>query len=72
MKKEISPKKGKPKRKWIGTLIINPKTGKIEYRYFTPKTPEEEKKLEAEFDENMQETIEMVLSSKNDNKENKK
>jgi hypothetical protein len=65
------PKK-KPKRKWIDTLIINPKTGKIEYKYFTPKTSEEEEKLEAEFEENMQETIEVVLSSKNDPKENQK
>lgn len=66
------PKNWKPKRKWIDTLIINPKTGKIEYRYFTPKTPEEEKRMEAEFDENMQETIEAVLSSKKDTKENQK
>jgi len=68
----MDPKKWKPKRKWIGALIINPKTGKIEYKYFTPKTPEEEEKLEAEFNENMQETIKMVLSSKNDTKENPK
>jgi hypothetical protein len=65
------PKK-KPKRKWIDTLIINPKTGKIEYKYFTPKTSEEEEKLEAEFEENMQETIEAILSSENDTKENQK
>jgi hypothetical protein len=42
--------------------------GIIEKNY----SPEEEKKLEAEFNENMQETIKMVLSSKNGIKENQK
>lgn len=72
MEREINSKKWKPKGRWISELIINPKSGKIEYKYFTPKTPEEEKKLEDEFNENMQETVEMVLSSKNDTRENQK
>ena len=60
-----SPKKvnekWKPKRKWIESITINLKTGKSKYKYFTPKTQEEEKKLEAEFDEKMRETLKILF-----------
>jgi hypothetical protein len=70
--KDKTTKKWKPKHRWIESITINLKGGKTKYKYFTPKTPEEERRLEAEFDENMKETIEAVLSSKNDTKENQK
>lgn len=72
MKEGKTNKKWRPKHRWIESITINLKGGKTKYKYFTPKTFEEEKKLEAEFDKNMQETIEAVLSSKNNIKENKK
>lgn len=51
----------KPKHKWIESIMINLKTGKAKYKYFTPKTPEEEKRLEAEFDEKMKETFKILF-----------
>lgn len=54
-------KKWKPKRKWIESITINLKTGRSKYKYFVPKTPEEEKKLEAEFDEKMKETLKIIF-----------
>jgi hypothetical protein len=54
-------KKWKPKHRWIESITINLKGGKTKYKYFTPKTPEEEKRLEAEFDEKMQRVLEIVF-----------
>ena len=53
--------KWKPKSRWIRSISINLKTGKNKYKYFNPKTPEEEKKLEAEFDEKMKRTFEILF-----------
>lgn len=54
-------KKWKPKRKWVESVIIDTKTGKRKYQYCNPKTPEEEKEWQEEYDEKMRETIESVL-----------
>ena len=64
MKKELikeSNREWKPKCKWIESVTINPKTGKEKYKYFIPKTQAEEKRLEAEFDEKMKETLNIVF-----------
>ncbi len=42
--------KWKPKHKWIESMTINLETGKTKYKYFIPKTPEEEKQLESDWD----------------------
>ena len=64
MKKESikeSNKKWKPKYKWIKSITINLKTNKAKHKYFIPKTLQEEKRLEAEFNEKMQETLEIIF-----------
>jgi len=62
MKSNKKFKKWKPKHKWIESITINLKTGKVKYKYFTPKTPEEEKRLEEEFDEKIKKTLEILFS----------
>ena len=64
MKKELikeSNKEWKPKHKWIESVTINLETGKERYKYFIPKTQAEEKRLEAEFDEKMKETFNIIF-----------
>lgn len=51
----------KPKKKWIESFAINLKTGKTKYKYFVPKTPEEEKRLETEFNKKMGEVFDILL-----------
>lgn len=53
--------KWKPKHRWIESITINLKTGKEKYKYFTPKTPEEEKRLEAEYHEKMRRVFEILF-----------
>ncbi len=64
MKKELIKefnKDWRPKHKWIESVTINLETGKERYKYFIPKTQAEEKRLEAEFDEKMKETLNIVF-----------
>lgn len=56
-------KKWKPKR-WISEIIINVKTGKAKYNYITPKTPEEEKEWEDEYNERLVDTIDKITEDK--------
>lgn len=66
MKKELikeSNKKWIPKYKWIESVTINLETGKKKYKYFIPKTSQEEKRLKAEFDKKMQETFEIIFQN---------
>jgi hypothetical protein len=56
-----SNKDWKPKRKWIESTTIDLKTGKSKHKYFIPKTPEEEKKLEYEFDEKMRQVFDILF-----------
>lgn len=53
--------KWKPKRKWIESTTIDLKTGKEKHKYFIPKTPEEEKRLEAEHNEKMRQVFEILF-----------
>lgn len=57
----IKPKKWMPKCKWIESININLKTGKEKYNYFIPKTFEEEKRLEYEFDEKMKGVLNLIF-----------
>ena len=61
MKESEINKKWRPKQRWIESIIINLKGGKTKYKYFIPKTPEEEKRLEMKFDEKMQRVFEIVF-----------
>jgi len=63
MKKELTkkPKKWKPKKRWVESVIIDLKTGKKKYKYIVPKTPEEEKILEDDFNEKMRQTLEILF-----------
>jgi len=56
-----SNKKWKPKHKWVESVTINLETGKEKYKYFIPKTLQEEKRLKVEFDEKMKETLEIIF-----------
>lgn len=60
-KKNKRSKNWKPKRKWIESTTIDLKTGKSKHKYFIPKTPEEEKKLEDEFDEKMRQVFDILF-----------
>jgi len=53
--------KWKPKHRWIKSTTIDLKTGKSKHKYFIPKTPEEEKKLEDEFDEKMRQVFDILF-----------
>ena len=48
-RKDSSVEKWKPKRKWISEIIIKlDKPRKTKYKYYVPKSPEEEKRMEDE------------------------
>lgn len=63
--KKKSKKEGfeewKSKRKWIESTTIDLKTGKSKHKYFVPKSPEEEERLENEFNRKMEETFDILF-----------
>ena len=63
MKEKIIKKspKWRPKRKWIESTTIDLKTGKSKHKYFVPKTPEEEKKLEDDYNEKMKQVLDILF-----------
>ena len=69
MKKKVikKPEEWNPKHRWIESMSIDLKTGKTKYNYFMPKTPEEEEKLQAEFDRKMRGVLEILLNEVNKN-----
>ncbi len=56
-----SIKRWTPKHKWIESITIDLKTGKTKYKYFTPKTPEEEKRLEDEWELKMKQIFNILF-----------
>lgn len=69
MKKKAIKKseKWKPKYKWVESISINLKTGKEKFKYFVPKTLEEEEKLQAEFDRKIRRVLDILLNKVNKN-----
>jgi len=67
MKKKAikKPEKWKPKYRWIESISIDLKTGKEKFKYFVPKTQEEEEKLQAEFDRKMRGVLSILLNKVN-------
>jgi len=59
--------KWKPKRKWIESMTIDLETSKTKYKYFTPKTPEEEKQLESDWDAKMDRIFDILFNEANKN-----
>jgi len=63
MKKKIKEAEAwKPKSRWIDSFTVNLKTGKARYRYFVPKTAEEEERLKADSNKQMAELFDILLS----------
>ena len=53
-KQKDKSEKWKPKRRWIEFITISLKEPqKAKYKYYIPKSPEEEKRLEEEFNRKM-------------------
>jgi len=69
MKKKAikKPEKWKPKYRWIESISIDLKTGKEKFKYLVPKTPEEEEKLETEFNRKMRGVLDILLNEVNKN-----
>ena len=63
MKKKLikGSKTWKPKHRWITSTTVDIKTGKTKHEYYVPKTPEEEKRLEAEHNEKMRQVFEILF-----------
>jgi len=53
--------KWKPKHRWIISTTIDIKTGKSQHKYYVPKTPEEERRLEVEHNEKMRQVFEILF-----------
>jgi len=54
--------KWEPKRKWIESIIIDLKDpGKTKYKYYTPKSEEEEKMMEDEFNRKMDAVFDVLF-----------
>jgi hypothetical protein len=56
-------KQWKPKTRWIESITITLKQpGKAKYEYYIPKTEEEEKKMQADWDQKMEDTLNIIFS----------
>lgn len=53
--------KWKPKHRWITSTTVDIKTGKTKNKYYVPKTPEEEKRLEDDHSEKMRQVFEILF-----------
>ena len=53
--------KWKPKYRWITSTNIDIKNGKSKHKYYVPKTPEEEKRLEEDHNEKMRQVFEILF-----------
>ncbi len=60
MKKEIQ--KWKPKHRWIESMTISLEDpDKTKYKYYTPKSEEEEKRMEEDFNRKMDATFDILF-----------
>jgi hypothetical protein len=61
-KQKDKSEKWKPKNRWIKSITINlDKPGKAKYKYYTPKSPEEEKMMEDDFNGKMEEIFDIIF-----------
>ena len=55
-------KQWKPKTRWIKSITINLKEpGKEKYEFYVPKTEEEEREMQAEWDRKMEHTFDILF-----------
>jgi hypothetical protein len=61
-KQKDKSEKWKPKHRWIESITINLKEPqKAKYKYYMPKNPEEEKRIEDEFNRKMEEIFDIIF-----------
>jgi len=72
--KEINkPEKWKPKYRWIESMTISLKNpGKTKYKYYVPKTQEEEKEMEDKWNAKMEPIFDMIFCKALENFRKKK
>jgi hypothetical protein len=61
-KEANSPEKWKPKYKWIESMTVNlKKSKKAKYKYYIPKTQEEEKEMEGKWNAKMEAIFNIIF-----------